>query len=527
MHKIREILRLHLAAKQQLRAIGLSVGASPSTVHKHIARANEVGLVDWNAISALSDGELRLMLFPQGNRSTTTGYAREPVDLGYVHTELRRTGVTLLLLWQEYVQRTENGQLKPYSYSQYCDLYSEYRKSLRRSMRQIHRAGERCFIDYSGKKPTIVDAKTGEVRMVELFVIVLGASNYTYAEASFTQELPNFCMSVIRGLEFFRGVPEVLVPDQLRSAVRGPCRYDPDTNRTFHELAVHYGTTVLPARPRKPKDKAKVETAVLIAQRWIIAKIRNETFYSLGELNVRISQLVTELNDKKFQKLDGTRRSLFESLDRPALKPLPERRLDLGDWKKGKVHIDGHVALNERFYSAPSRYIGESVEVRSTPSLVEIYADGERIASHARSYGPKGTMISVLEHLPSSHQAMNGLSPERMIAWGATHGTAVGQAVERLLNTYPRPEFGFRPALGIIRLAERYGSGALNSACIQALKLSKTAPRRRLLEALLKAEKGVDSRMQSTRTLGMHEHIRGADYFVTEQPSLKKPEDMH
>jgi transposase len=357
--------------------------------------------------------------------------------------------------------------------------------------------------------------------------MVLGASNYTHAEASLTQGLSDFCMSVIRGLEFFGGVPELLVPDQLRSAVRGPCRYDPDTNRTFHELSVHYGTTVLPARPRKPKDKAKVETAVLIAQRWIIARIRNETFYSLGELNMRIAQLRVELNDKRFQKLDGTRRTMFESLDRPALKPLPKSRLDLGEWKKGKVHIDGHVALNERFYSAPARYIGESIEIRSTPSVVEIYADGERIASHARSYGPKGTMVTVVAHMPSAHQAMQGFSSERLIAWGATHGDAVGQAVERLLSTYPRPEFGFRAALGIIRLADRHGSAALNAVCSRALLLSKTAPRRRLLEALLKADKGDGHRPHSTRTLGLHEHIRGASYFATEEHSTKNPEKIH
>jgi transposase len=293
MRKVREILRLRFACGQEIRAIALSVGGSPSTVHGYVARAAEAQLDSWDAVEPLTEEELRARLFPDGRGSKgPTGTERAPLDCGYLHVELRRVGVTLLQLWREYCEASaaRGDARKPYSYSQFCDRYALFRKSLKRSMKQTHVAGERAFVDYSGKRPTLVDPRTGEVREVELFVMVLGASHYTFVEASLSQTLPDFCSSVMRALELFGGAPQVLVPDQLRSAVRGPDRYDPDINRTLLELAAHYGITVLPARPRKPKDKAKVEVAVLIVQRWILARLRNETFTSLGARSTTSTQ---------------------------------------------------------------------------------------------------------------------------------------------------------------------------------------------------------------------------------------------
>lgn len=511
MHKIREILRLR-SQGQELRAIGLSVGASPSTVHGYLARADKAGVTHLAAAS-MPDSELRLMLFPSGRGGEGASAERAPFDPGYVHVELRRTGVTLLLLWQEYLQGASPTGPKPYSYSQFCDRYSLFRKTLARSMRLQHLAGEKAFVDYSGKKARLTDPQAGEVREVELFVMTLGASGYSYAEASLSQTVPDFCRSVMRGLEFFGGVPEVLVPDQLRSAVSKPCRYDPEIHRTLRDLAVHYKLTVLPARPRKPKDKAKVEGTVLLVQRWILAKIRNEVFSNLEELNERIHGLVEELNERTFQKLDGSRKTLFEKLDRPALRPLPTEPFQLGEWKSARVHPDGHVSYKERYYSAPSRYVGELLDVWASPSLVEFYADGERVASHARCYAPKGTAVTDEAHLSHAAREAAKWPKERMLSWAKSHGPFVERAADKVMACYPRPEFGYRAVLGIIRLADQYGSAALDQACERALSLGTVAPRRRLLQAYLKKLKAP---ARQGRSIGEHEYVRGASQFEFE-----------
>lgn len=521
MYKIREILRLR-SQGQELRAIGLSVGASPSTVHGYLARADKAGVTHLTAAS-MPDSELRSMLFPSGRGGEGASAERAPFDASYVHVELRRTGVTLLLLWQEYLQGVSPSGPKPYSYSQFCDRYSLFRKTLARSVRIQHRAGEKAFVDYSGKRARLTDPKTGEVRDVELFVMTLGASGYSYAEASLSQTVPDFCRSIMRGLEFFGGVPQVLVPDQLRSAVSKPCRYDPEIHRTLRDLAVHYHLTVLPARPRKPKDKAKVEGTVLLVQRWILAKIRNEIFSSLEALNDRIRGLVDALNERAFQKLEGSRRSLFDRLDRPALGPLPTEPFQLGEWKSARVHPDGHVSYKERYYSAPSRYVGERLDVWASPSLVELYADGERVASHARSYAPKGTAVTDEAHL--SHAAREAVlwPKERMLSWARSHGAFVERAAEKVMRCYPRPEFGYRAVLGIIRLADQYGSAALDQACERALSLGTIAPRRRLLQAYLKKLKAP---VRGSRSIGEHEYVRGASQFEFEDaealPNISK-----
>lgn len=508
MLKIREILRLRELG-QELRAIGLSVGASPSTVHEYLRRARNAD-VSAAASQAMSDSELKERLFPKGRGGDGTASQRAPFDCGHVHLELRRVGVTLQLLWAEYVEASEAQGLRPYSYSQYCDRYSLFKKTLSRSMRQEHVAGEKGFIDYSGKKPSIVDRSTGEAREVELFVMTLGASGYCFAEASLTQTSPDFCRSVVRALEDFGGVPLVLVPDQMRTAVSRPCRYDPDLHRTLADLAAHYGATVIPARPRKPKDKAKVEGAVLLVQRWVLAKIRNEVFFSLEELNGRISELVVALNARRFQKLDGSRKELYERLDRPALRALPARPFEVGEWKTAKVHPDGHVSVTGRYYSAPDRLVGERMDVWMTPSVVQLFHDGQRVASHERSYAPKGTFVTDATHLSPAARAMKSWTKERMLSRARQLGEHVERAAERVMSAFPRPELGFRAVFGILRLNDDYGASALDAACAEALEFTMTAPRRKLLVALL-AKRGATRRQSGS--LGHHEHVRGSDAF--------------
>ena len=514
MRKIREVLRLKLEQGRGHREIAASCGIGVATVSEYLRRARDHGL-SYEAAQALSDAELEAKLFPKPQYAAEV--ERVPIDFEWVHRELRRTGVTLQLLWSEYVQSLpQSAVAEPYQYSQFCARVAEWRKKLDVVMRQVHRAGEKGFIDYSGKKPRIVDAQTGEEREVELFVMALGASNYTFAEATLTQQLLDFVGSVTRGLHFFDGVPEILVPDQLRSAVRGPDLYDPDINVTLLELSKHYNTTIIPARPRKPRDKAKVEAAVLVAQRWILARLRHRRFFSLEELNVAIAELVAELNTRPFRRLEGNRTSAFESIDRPALRALPATRFEPFMWRKARVNIDYHVSFEDRHYSVPHALVGERVEIRATAMTVEIFHGGQRVYSHRRSFGPKGTSVTCEHHRPQSHADYGKWPPQRVIAWAGSIGPSVARVAEMTLASYPRPEMGYRPVLGIIRAGERYGAARFDAACARALAVSgETAPRRKFIEALLKRqlEHAPLTDSEPTRPLGHHENVRGGAYY--------------
>jgi transposase len=516
MRKVREVLRLKHDLGLSRRQIAAATGIGPTTVGEYVARAQTSGLT-WDIARDLSDAEVEARLFRQvGHNEPLT---RVPIDLAWVHTELRRPGVTRQLLWTEYVEATTSGKsgMRPYQYSQFCDLYEAYRALLAPSMRQVHRAGEKAFLDYSGKKPKLFDPVTGETTEVELFVMVLGASNYTYAEATRTQGLADFVGATVRGLEYFGAVPELLVPDQLRSAVKTPCRVEPEINETFAEMAAHYRTAVVPARPRKPKDKAKVEGGVLIAQRWILASLRNRRFFSLEELNAAIGELHERLNTRPFQKLEGCRRSAFETLDLPAMRPLPARRYALGEWKLGVgVYIDYHVVYDHRLYSVPCELIGERVDVRATAAVVEIWRGGGRVTSHERSYGPKGTAVTKPEHRPRSHQQWGNWPPERLVGWAAQTGPKTAEVVAAILEHRTHPETGRRSCLGLMRMGERYGADRLEAACARAVAIGN--PRYKSVEAILKS--GLDKvglAHEVEPKVVTHENIRGGDYFDREE----------
>jgi transposase len=384
-------------------------------------------------------------------------------------------------------------------------------------MRQTHRAGEKAFVDFSGKKPRLVDATTGEVTEVELFVMVLGASHYTYVEATRTQGLADFVGATVRGLEYFGAVPELLVPDQLRSAVSRPHRYEPEINATYAELAQHYGTAVVPARPRKPKDKAVVEGGVLITQRWILACLRNRRFFGLDELNAAIGELLERLNARPFQKLEGCRRSAFQTIDLPAMKPLPSRRYELGEWKLGVgVNVDYHVEYDHRHYSVPSELITAKVDVRATATAVEVWRDRLRITLHARSYGPKGTAVTKPEHRPRAHRQWGDWPPERLVSWAETKGPKTAEVAAAILGRGPHPESGRRACLGLLRMGEDYGSARLEAACGRALAIH--SPTYKSVKAILKT--GLDKVAPTEEREGsavVHENIRGGEYFDREE----------
>jgi transposase len=516
MRKVREVLRLKHVLKLTERQIERSVGISHGTVGAYLKRAGEAGL-SWDEAEKLSDGEVEARLFAQVGRNEPA--TRAPIDFCWVHMELRRAGVTLELLWTEYLQAVADGGSgrRPYKYSQFCELYREYKKRLSPVMRQTHIAGKNTFIDFSGKKPRLFHGETGEWTEVELFVMVLGASSYTYAEAVRTQTLPDFVGATVRGFEYFGAVTEILVPDQLKGAVSKSDRCEPEINATYAELAQHYGTAVVPARPRKPRDKAKVEGGVLIAQRWILACLRNRRFFSLEELNAAIWELLEKLNTRSFQKLEGCRRSAFEKLDRPAMRPLPAQRYEIGTWKLGVgVNVDYHFEYDDRHYSVQSELINAKVDVRATATVIEVWLDHQRITSHERSYGPKGTAVTKPEHRPQSHRAWGEWPPERIVGWAQTKGAKTGEVAAAILERGPHPESGRRACLGLMRMGETYGEERLEAACARALAIGN--PTLQSVKAILKNGLEKVALVEEVETKSVvHENIRGGDYFDREE----------
>jgi transposase len=427
-----------------------------------------------------------------------------------IHQELKRQAVTLHLLWEEYREAHPKG----YGYSQFCEIYRQWARKLKPSMRQVHRAGEKTFVDFSGKRPHIVDRHTGEETPVELFVAALGASSFTYAEATESQKLPCWVEAHTHMVEYFGGSTEIWVPDQLKSGVRDPCRYEPTINRTYQELAEHYGAVVIPARQGEPRDKAKVESAVQVAQRWILARLRNRTFFSLAELNAAIWELLDLLNDRPMQKVGLSRRELYERLDRSALKPLPVSRYEVAEWTHCRVNIDYHVDVERHPYSVPYQLLHEQVEARYTTSIVEIFYKGRRITSHRRRYDHQPSTKP--EHMPSAHRAHAEWTPSRLIRWAEKTGPATGKLVAEILKSRPHPEQGYRACLGIMRLGRRYGGERLEAASARAMQLR--SPSYRTVKNILSS---MQDRLPFTEeTVGptpVHDNIRGADHYAAQE----------
>jgi len=504
MRKTREILRQKWLLKRPHRAISESTGASTGAVCLALSRAAEAKLT-WEDVEALDDGELESRLYP----SSTSVAVRPAPDCAWIHRERHRPGVTLELLHHEYLEKHPDGL----RYTSFCDRYREWLGRRGLVMRQMHVAGDKGFVDYSGKKPRIVEPATGEVTDVELFVAALGASNLTYAEATYSQRGPDWIASHVRAFEYFGGVPSALVPDQLKSGVTRACRYEPETQRTYEELAQHYGTTVLPARPMHPRDKAKVEVAVQIAQRWLLARIRDEVFHSLGALNARLRELLEDLNGRVMRRYGKSRRQLFEEIERAALRPLPEARFEYADWGKARVNIDYHVAFEGHLYSVPYQLVHREVELRATADVLEILVDRKRIAAHRRS-GVQGGFTTVADHMPSSHRAHAEWTPSRILAWAAKVGPSTRELCDVMMSDRPHPEQGFRSCLGILRLGRRYGDARLEVACSRALRVRARSYRH--VESILK--KGLDrvapgDASEQTSLALTHENVRGRGYY--------------
>jgi len=503
MRRLREILRLKYECALPHRAIASACGVGAGTVSKYVGRALRAGL-SWPLPEDLDDAQLEARLF---SLPPTRGVPRPQPDAAWVHRELKRPGVTLQLLWLEYLQVHPDG----YRYSQFCEHYHRFARTLSPSMRQVHRAGEKAFVDFSGQRPEIVDRRTGEVRPVELFVGALGASSYVYAEATEDQSLTGWIAAHVHMVEAWGGCPEIFVPDCLKAGVTTACRYEPVVNRTYEEMARHYGAAVLPARPHHPKDKPKVEASILVVQRWILARLRDRTFFSLPALNEAIFELTGELNERLMKHLGVSRRELFERLDRPALKPLPPTRFEMAVWKECGVNIDYHIDFERNFYSVPCQLVHQRVEARATATTVEVFFKSRRVASHPRQYG-RGKVSTLPEHMPAAHRAHAEWTPSRIIGWAEKTGPATAGVVEEILKSRPHPEQGYRACLGLLRLGKASGAERLEAACARALRLGACSYRA-VKNILASGLDRVPLDEVPSSPLPAHDNIRGATYY--------------
>ncbi len=501
MRRIKECLRLHYEVRLSQSAIAKALSIARSTVWDYLKRVEQRG-GDWFALKQLSEEHLEELLFsnPQQNNKI-----RSLPDWEEVHREYHsKSYVTLQVLWQEYIAKYPEG----YSYPRFCVYYREWAKRYKVYMRQRHIAGEKLFVDYSGKKPRIRDVHTGEDREVQLLVMAWGLSHFVYAEAQQSQALPDWIMGHQRGYEYFGCAPHIEVDDNLKSSVSKACRYDPDLNRTFTEFAEHYGVAIIPARPKAPKDKAKVENAVLIAQRWILACLRKRVFYSLAELNKAIGELLEIINDKPMQKLPKSRRQLFLELDKPNALALPLHPFEYRQWEFPTVAFDYHIEIDKHFYSVPWTLARQKVSVRITEKCIEVFHKHERVALHQRS-NVKKDYTTVREHMPAAHQKHIEWNPARLYKWAQQTGPATHQLIEKIIKTKFHPQQGFRPAVGILSLGKTYGNDRLEAAAKVALKFGFV--RVRQITDLLKH--GMDKELKPTVTVDNTCNVRGKNYY--------------
>lgn len=501
-----------------MEAIAKALELSKGVVVKYCHLASSANL-DWKNTQDWDESRLRSALIPGSAHplARTTQYVLP--DFALVHQELKSKCMTLHLLWQEYAASTSG---KTYRYAAFCDHYSSFTKTLKLSMKQVHKAGEKCFVDYAGPTVPIIDVLTGEITKAQIFVAVLGASSYTFAMATATQKTEGWLLGQRKAFDYFGGVTQVIVPDNPRSLIASPDRYEPKVGRSYAEFAAHYGCAVIPARPRKPQDKGKVEVGVQVVERWILAKLRHQQFFSLADLNIAIADLLEDLNTRPFKKLPGNRRSAFEAIDRPALRPLPSSLFELCFWKKARVGVDYHVELEHHYYSVPYLFAGKAVELRYTASMIEILCEGKRIAAHqrVRRIGYQqglSSQTTVSEHMPKSHQVHLEWTPSRLINWGNTIGLSTGILVAHLLSSKPHPEMGYRSCLGLLSLSKTYSKERLEAACTLAVAskaMTQKSVRNILVTKLdLATSTSSTKPTRSEQKLPLHENVRGPGYY--------------
>jgi transposase len=505
MRRIRQLMALHFGAGASARAIGRELGISPSTVREYLGRIAAAG-IGWPLAADVTDESLMERLFVNAGVRAGARFHVEP-DWAALVREMKRPAVNLLILWDEYRAVHPDG----YAYSRFCQLFREFERRLSPTMRQQHVAGHKAFVDYSGKKVPITDPASGAVRMAEIFVAVLGASNLTYAEATWTQALPDWIGAHVRMFRFYGAAPRLLVPDNLKSGVNKPSFYDPEVNRSYGAMAAHYSVGILPARPGRPRDKAAVEAGVRFAQSYILGRLRNVAFFSLAECNAAIRAALERMNGREMRRLGMSRRQLFEAVERPVMQPLPQDDFEFAEWHLARVGIDYHVEVQGFFYSVPHALIREQVDTRTTARTVEVFHRGKRIAVHARRYGgPRhGTQP---EHMPSAHRRYAEWNPERFQRQAHDIGPNTEALIIALLFRRPHPEQGFRTCLGVLRLfrgldAVRAEAVALRAVEIGALSYASIAS---ILQHRLDRPA---SPQAADGTPILHANIRGSGYY--------------
>ncbi len=511
MRVIKEVLRLNFEAKLSMRAIASSLKIALGSVSDYIKKAVSAGLT-WPLPDDMDDQALEAIFYSKQTKSANTKLVKP--DFPTMHEELKRKGVTKQLLWEEYKQiQGDSG----YQYSQYCQHYRDWVNTLKRSMRQIHKAGEKLFIDYCGPTLPIINPETGEYRQAQIFVACWGASTYTYAEASWSQKKVDWIGAHVNAFNYFGGVPEILVPDNLKSGTTKACPYEPTLNTSYQHMANHYKTVIIPARPYRPKDKAKAENAVLIVERWIMARLRHMTFFTLAELNKNIRLLLTDLNQRPFQKLPGSRLSQFQLLDKPAMRALPPTRYEYIEFKLVRVNIDYHFEYEKHFYSVPHHLVKHQVEVQASRDGVAVLFKGKQVARHARSYA-QGAFSTQASHMPEAHRKHQEWTPERLLKWAKDLGPNVHAVVELMFARKKHPEQVYRSCLGLLSLAKQYDAQRLDRACQRAIRIS--SPSIKSIKSILK--NGIDQldlppEEDNTSTedshVDSHENIRGAEYY--------------
>jgi transposase len=507
MRKISEVLRLRFELSFGYRQIAQSCLIGVGTVHEYLKRAEAAGL-RWPLPDGMTETKLDEMLF--GRRDAAVPDRAVP-DFAALHEQLRtHKHLTLQLLWEEYRETQPDG----YGYSRFCELYNRYRRTLDVVLRQEHVPGEKIFVDWAGDTVPIHNRSDDQIQPASLFVSVLGFSSYTYAEATRDEQMEAWLGAHMHALEYYRGAPRLVIPDNTKTGVTKACRYDPDINPTYQDFALHYGMGVVPARPYKPRDKAKVESGVLVAERWILAALRHRTFHSVVEANAAIRELLEKLNHRPFRKREGSRASLFHDFEHATLRPLPAEPFDLSQWSRARVNIDYHVAVDTNFYSVPYHLVHELVEVRTTATTVEIFHRGDRVASHIRGRD-HGKAITNDEHRPKSHLAHLEWPPSRMVNWASKIGPHTAQLFERILGDKPHPEMGYRGCLGIIRLSKKYSPERVEAAAERAVLTG--ACRYKSVKSIL--EKSLDRQPLNGAAAAAapapvnHDNVRGAEYF--------------
>jgi transposase len=503
MRKIREVLRLTHTMGLSRRQVGEATGVGKSSVADYVRRAEAAGIT-WPIPDEIDDAELERRLFPTPDEAPKRAEPEWPK----VHRELKRRGVTLVLLWQEYQAEHPGG----YSYSRFCELHDRWRERISVTMRQTHVAGEKLFVDWAGDTTPVFDSATGQEHRAHIFVAALGASNYTYAEARWTETLPDWIGAHVNALAAIGGVPKALVPDNLKAGITKPSRYEPGINRTYQDLADHYGCVVLPARVMKPRDKAKVEVAVQIVERFVLAKLRCQRFFSLAELNSAIRDCVTTINGRVMRKIGKSRHELLETLDGPALTALPTTPYSYAEWKRARVAPDYHIEIAGHYYSVPSKLIREIVEARITDATVEIFHKGQRVASHALS-AVRNRHTTTTEHMPSAHRRYAEWTPAKIMSEAAKVGPATVALFEAIMKARPHPEQGFRSCLGIVGLARSYGLTRLEAAARRGNDIGATSYGS--IASILKH--GIDKAFATEPTPDAppvrHGNIRGSGYY--------------